>query len=328
MFRYIAILIVGSVTIANLCAGPVQIQIGGNTGLTNTYNVSGNDITQSGVPESAYAGTLFTGTGATAAGSNGSVLCAGATQGTCTAQASSAVPAGEPNNEFATSNGVTFSMINQPGTSDAVWATMPSGTNTITIPIGIFGVTNVYTMLNDEFGIVNANTTDVTFDFANPAEDETFDLVDGTVIRDDFDCTGGSGLSTCQSFNYATTLSSNAYSELGCVIGSGGCAAAGSPDVTAFNVWTGSYGQGAGHYINTTGNLFLDAQDFYLGSNGVNTVLTQIVITDTAGSTPQVSRDGLSAITVEASAPEPSTVFLAMTGIGVVGFIRRRRNQQ
>jgi len=49
-----------------------------------------------------------------------------------------------------------------------------------------------------------------------------------------------------------------------------------------------------------------------------------MTITDTVTAQDQ-SRAELSAITVFASAPEPSTVFLFLTGIGAVVLIHRRR---
>jgi hypothetical protein len=324
MFRHIAIFMVGAAAIANLNAGSVTL-IGGNSGLTSTIG-----ITTSGFVESAYAGTLLTGTGATVTESGSGVLCAGNTTATCTA--TTGIPNGEqtistpPGNEFATANGVTFAMIDQPTTTQAVWAAPNTGTNSVTIPIGIFGVTNVDTMLNDQYGVNGAQTTTVQFNFSNSTS-ETFTLTDGTVIRDDFNCTGGSGLATCQSFNYATALNTtNGYGINGTSLGTLGTIASGTAYVSAFNVWNGTYGSGSGHYANTTGNINFDAQNFSLGSMAAGTTLVSITIQDAAGSTAQVSRDALTAITVVA-APEPSTVFLVLFGIAAMAFSRRFAKQ-
>jgi len=267
-----------------------------------------------GASEKSYSTTAFQGTGATVAETGSGVLCAGATQYTCTA--TTGMPSGEPGNEFAKADGITFSMINEniAGTNEGVWAAPNSGTSTITIPIGIFGVTNVYTMLNDEYGVIGASPTTVQFNFSN-GSNELFTLVNGKTISDVFDCITG----VCPT--YATTLSPDEWSANGATdLGANSTA----PNVSAFDVWAGTYGQGTGAYTNTTGNVYLDAQDFYLGAGVSNLTLTNIVITDTAGANNLVSRDILSAITVQ-TIPEPSTIFLLLSGTGVVGLLRRRK---
>jgi len=312
MFRHIPVFTVGLVGIANLNAG--QIFIGGNTGLTSSVGIA----TTGGAVENSYISTTFQGTGVTAAETGSGVLCAGATTSTCVP--TTGLPSGEPNDEFASANGVTFAMVNESIASVpmGVWAAPNSGTSTITIPIGIIGVTTVDTMLNDEYGVSGATPTTVQFNFGN-ATSLTFTLINGTVIADSFDCLTG----TCPS--YATTLdTTHAYSTTGVNLGAIGSTSA--PNVSAFTVWSGTYGQGTGAYNNTTGDIFMDAQSFYLGAAAANTSLVNIVITDTAGSATKVSRDVLSAITVVT--PEPSTVLLFATGFGAIGFLRRRRKQQ
>ena len=322
MHRNVGVFIIGLAAIANLHAG--YIQIGGNTGLTST-NSNGMVGTTGGFGENAYGSTLWQGTAGGVNETGSGVLCAGATVSTCSA--TTGMPSGEASNEFAAANGVTFSMLNEQigNTNENLWVAPQDGTSTVTIPIGIFGVTNAYTMINDEYGVANQSPTTVTFDFLNPANDLTFTLVNGTVIRDTFDCTGGTGLGV-NCTQYASSLvTTNMYGENGASLGA--IAPTVTPNVTAFNVWTGTYSYGTGNYTNTNGNLYLDAQDFYLGPASANDTLESIVISDTAGSAVKTSRDGLSAITVQTtSAPEPSTVVLFVTGIGAVA-MRRRPNQ-
>jgi hypothetical protein len=225
-------------------------------------------------------------------------------------------------------------MINQVvgATNENVWAAPNSGTSSITIPLGIFGVTDVYTMMNDQYGINSATPTTVQFNFGNSTS-ESFTLVNGTVIRDEFNCTGGANVATCQALNYATSLNIvNGYSTTGSSLGAYGSIAAGTAYVRAFNVWSGTYGTGTGSYNLTSGTLSLDAQDFQLGSLAVGQTLTSVTITDTAGASTKVSRDILSAITVASSGaaatPEPSTVLLLVGGLGSLVFAGRRRKQQ
>jgi len=240
----------------------------------------------------------------------------------------SGVPAtGMPNGEVLggqslTSNGVTFAMIDQ-GTTANVWgASNQAGVTTFTIPMGIFGVTNTWTMLNDEWG-TSGNDTNVTFNFSSGSV--TFNLINGVQIRDSVDCTGGTGLAACTARGFQTSLdTSNAYATNGT-----SAAVAGNPAVSAFNVWTGAYtgSPTGGAYANTTGSLFLDAQKFsFLGTpfSAGNVELLSVVITD-QNPGGFGSRDGLSAITVLGQTPEPSTVLLFAAGLAAVGFIRFRR---
>jgi hypothetical protein len=334
MLRHIGIFIIGSVAIANLNAGSVQIQIGGNVGLTSGTLATGGSITTTGAVQQTYGQNLTQGVGSTTETSGS--LCAGSTISTCTP--TTGYPYGEqtvnPSNEFATANSVTFAMINQ-ATNIGAWAAPTSGTSSITIPIGIFGVTDVDTMLNDEYGVSGGSPITVKFNFSSGAGDtgtlssESFTLINGEVYRDGFDCTAG----TCPA--YVTTLSTlsanvtDAFSTTGTDDGRANTVTAGTAYVTAFNVWSGTYTGGTGAYNQTNGTLFLDAQDFTLGSAASGVYLNNFVITDTAGSTTRVSKDALSAVTVfeatSTSTPEPSTVLLLVTGIGAMCLIRRRR---
>jgi hypothetical protein len=324
MFRHTGLLIIGAVAVANLNAGSVQIQIGGNTGLTSSY-ASATSTAPTPYGELMYTQNLLQGASGIAETSGS--LCAGATVGTCTP--TTGTPAGAPNDEFATANGVTFALLNQSASNE--WgAGNGAGVSTITIPIGIFGVTNVDTMINDEFGVGSSAYTTVQFQFSNSSNNLTFTLYEGTVISDDFDCTAGVGsgaaaaLAACQAYNFNYGLNTtNMYGTSGSSLGL--IAPTSTPNVTAFNVWSGTYSNGTGAYLNTSGNLYLDAQDFYLGSNSPGLLLEDVVITNTATAAKQ-TRDGLSAVTVFTSAPEPSTVFLVLTGIGAVALFRRRRN--
>jgi hypothetical protein len=228
-------------------------------------------------------------------------------------------------------------MINQSFNSEWTTTNLATGTSFINIPMGIFGVTNVETMLNDNFGIPGASNISVTFNFGSTAttNDEgslTFKLVDGKTIRSSFECTGGNTSNGCQ--NYLTggvdTLdTTNMYDASGASLGLITTTAV--PNVSAYNVIAGTYSAptgGAIPYRGTNGNLYLDAQNFFLGNAGVGHYLTSIQISDTVSAQFQ-SRAELSAITVfsvsPAEAPEPSTVLLAFAGIGALGLARRFR---
>ncbi len=330
--RHIALIAVALAGIANLNAS--YIQIGGNVGLTSTTLGSGSGGTISttgGAAQGAYSGSLWSGTGAnntgssgTVTGSNGSVLCAGPgfPSPTCTTQANSAVPFAEPSDEFATANGVTFALLNQTLTGPtrymSAWATANSaGTSSITIPIGIFGVTNVYTMLNDQYGINGSSPITVSFTFDNAADNETFTLVEGTSIRSAVQCLSGSALSACQTAGYANTLGTGSYAE----------STNSSARVSASNVWSGTYTASSGVYANTSGNMYLDMQNFSLAVPSTDTLVSMTITgVSSAFNSGLNSRAVLSAVTVQTAAtPEPSTSLLLAAGLGLFAFVRARR---
>jgi len=346
MVRYTGILILGLTAMANLNAGPVML--GGPNGL-QTVQAAGS-ITDTSSPGTAnavpvpYSATVLQGTVNSAGNTISSgVLCAGfaaSSAANCTANSGTvqtSLPytgAGTPE-YMAGANGITFAMIDQASLpNSSLWTTSNSATATsiITIPMGIFGVTDVYTMLNDNFGVQGAtpaSTITVAFQFSSGTE--TFSLVDGAVIRDSWECTSGTGVSNaaggCQ--NYQTSNGSggffdkldttHTYHEDGTTTGSS------AATVTAFNVITTAYSNiiaGANPYKNTSGNIYLDAQHFSFGSAYAGASLNSIVITDTVTQASQ-SRVELSAI--DYSAPEPGTVFLFVSGLGLVGLVRRQR---
>ena len=326
MFRILSVSAVALAGIMTLNAG--QIQLGGANGLTSgtvTFSTTGSGADGLLGYNAATFQSVSTITGGTGN------LCKGpALPNPCAAGNVVAVPTAVPNGEttgsgeYATANGVTFSMINQGDGVSNAWVASNTGTSTFTIPVGIFGVDSAWTMLNDEYGVSGQSPTTVTFNFGTTASNAnagsiTFTLVNGTVIRDSLQCT----TNTTNCSQYATSLdTTHMFSTTGASLGAITTTAV--PNVTAFNVWSGSYTGGTGNYSGTTGNAYLDAQKFSLGTAYMSDYLVNIVITDASGSTAKVSRDTLSAITID-PAPEPSSVFLLVAGLAVMGYFSYRR---
>jgi len=311
MYRQIAIITLGLAAVAGLNAG--QIQIGGSSGLASTYTVAGQGGITATDPSAGTFGEL----------TYAKTIAQGATAGSYTLPAIGST---------LTSGGITYQMINDSANpTDSVWAGSNDGgtvgaplTSTITIPIGIFGVTNVYTQLNDEYGVNNAINTTVQFNFGATGSSGSllFNLVNGKVIADSFDCTGGSGLAACIAAGYATTIDTvNSYNQAGTVVVPSSSVAS----VSASSIYGTTYTTSAfTPYANTTGNIFLDAQNFYLGTFATpGTELYNIVISNTNTGLFK-SRVELTAITVTTT-PEPSTVFMGIAGLGFVAYFARRR---
>ncbi len=208
------------------------------------------------------------------------------------------------------------------GSTSTVWNGTggPSGaTATLTIPIGVYGVTDVWTMLQDEFGVNGVSNTTVIFNFGSSSNQTSgltqvsYSLTNGNQIRSSTVCTGtntgGAAPASCTGFA-GTTSSSNTT-----------------------QVYSQAYaGDGrTGPYLNTQGNIYLDAQVFNLATSysAATPWLVSIQIQNIGGvyngtGSTFTSRTALSAITVD-TAPEPSSVALFGAGLGALAWFRRRR---
>jgi hypothetical protein len=323
-----------------------QIQVGGTTGLTNSY------ITNSGgSPSNACGGTcndennydevLFQNLNdAASPGTNYSINSA--TTNTITDNTAPAVAADG-------AGGVQFDLINDGtygcsvatlqsnescGASSNYWSLAGNGSlSTLTIPVGQYGVSQVWTMLNTNlsgasnapadrsfFEILNFGTaggvieSSVTIKYFNTGDTST---ATGQ-IQSSILCTSiapCNGITTpnggpVQTTN-PTTLTSNGVSV----------------SADADNIFGIKYnGTGNVLTLNDTGLLLGTLTLPSVGSN-LNTYLVNVQIEET-GSTSYPSEYGaVSALTVVTASPEPSTVLLFLTGLGVVGFARFRRGK-
>jgi hypothetical protein len=332
--RTLAILTLVTLGVAASYAGPLML--GGPNGL-QTAQAAGNIVDSSNSTPLPYSATVLQGTGSSASNTiTSGLICRGyaaTTASDCTGHGgtvSTSLPyTSSAGSQYAAtaSNGVTFAMINQASLPNAsVWTTSANATpttSTITIPMGIFGVTDIYTMMNDNFGIQGehpGSPVSVQFNFSTGSEN--FVLVNGTVIRDSWDCLAGLTANGC--LNYQTggvdkLDTTNTYNE------SGTTAATAGPTVTAFNVLTAAYlntTAGVTQYKGTSGNIYLDAQHFAFGGRYAGATLNNIVITDTITTGAQ-SRVELSAIDYQ-QAPEPAAFVLSGLGILFVASLRRK----
>jgi len=292
------------------------VQVGSGTngvnGLTGNYfasalNCVGQQYTQAG----------FTGCAAPSAGAFGE-------RNFNTTLWASAVPTQNgPSGETAglqltdTHDGVTFAMLNEGGNStNNYWGgsgSAAAGPAVITIPIGIFGVSEVWTMLNDYWGMNGVNNTTVTLNFDNKSDGsdagsattEVFNLVNGVQIRSATDCTAKGVTLDCTAFSRTTSSAgtSNAF------------AASYSNDTLA-----------GSPFIGTSGNLTLDDQAFavILANEGKWLVNVQVSNSNGgSGTSGTPSRTALTAITVQ-TVPEPATFGMILGGLALLGAARRK----
>ena len=209
------------------------------------------------------------------------------------------------------------------------WASASNGTgspSTITIPVGIFGVSDVSTMLNTVGGLTTGGTVCttnnglnagtgctntasyayITLNFSTTAsgattQTETFALINGLTQANILDgATAGTSGSTG---DYNVTYLGQTYA------------------VDTGEVWSSKITGGA----NANDTLVLDAQEFPVFSQFQSLYLTSVSITDTGSANPGTSNhEMLSAVTVDPT-PEPSTLLLLGAGLGAIGVTRFRR---
>lgn len=322
MQRFFTAIFATSITVATASAGtisvasPTQIanqnQIGGINGLTAGYIASGTD---GGTwAERNYDVKLFS------SAKEGSVAPTVGSNGT-------------PSTFTDSANGITFNAINDGSTvvgPNNYWQPCTGVTCNspiaLTVMVGLADPSEVWTMLNNNWGSPGAQQTTVEFDFTDAGTAETLfiNLVNaynnggtGGQIRSSIDCTtngnnctsyagaNGSALASSTTINGVTVLTGNVFN-------------------TAYN----SIAAGS-QYTGSAGILNLDDQGFVFGSatDGLGHLyssdyLVDVKIIENSGAA-NTSETAVSAITVVT--PEPSTIFLVLAGFGAVGFSRLRR---
>jgi len=307
MFRIAIVSGIALFTVVAANAG--QIQIGGANGLTASTVVGGGCSPGGPCTEQGYVPVMFEGKPVSPAVGPGSVVD----------------PLGD------SGSGVTFSNIND-GAGKNFWdiATSSGGfPSTLTIPVGLFGVTDVWTMIND-IESTNPRDVNVFFNFGTTANASTVDSVSVHLNNAD----GASSVGQVRNALVCNTGCAETTQPSLSGMVSGGIT------VVADNVWQQSYPFCGPSSIGTAvatcpiGTAFLDDQGFFFNSlslaplgaglTNLNTFLVSVQVKEIA--VGGGSGAGLSAITVDTSAaPEPSTVLLFVAGLGVVGLGRLRK---
>jgi len=301
---YKALLITTAVVVASVVAQAGQIQVGQiisgstNLGLTTGTLNTGGTITHSGVTLLGYNNTMYQGV-------------------------TNTLPSGtvsDPTN----AGGVSFALIGSGGNTWYNNANPLTNTDTVTIPINISGVNEVWTLLNDVVG----SNTDVNFFLNNGSvtTEITVDLADNAEIRSAVLCSAGcpGGINT--GLNASNTPS---YFVNGSVTASGTLpVTTGSIQFPGSTVWNPSYSGTAGQNgfsTTSSGTLTMDDQGFNLSGLAAlyGSTLVQIQVTQASG-VPTSDHFDLQAITV-GTVPEPSTTVLFALGLGLAAWPVMRR---
>lgn len=307
-----AVLLSATAILASVVAQAGQIQIGQvinnvNYGLTKTYVP-----THTAVNLVTYQPVLFQ------SASNSPAI----TYPIATSTA--ALNVSDPTN----AGGATFALIGDPTVSGGgTWySTNTAGTSTVTIPVGVFGVGTVWTMLNDYNG--SAVTATFYFNGTNTTTGATqvaVNLVDGQTIRSAVLCSNGCAAGSSQSLVASNTVAATNVPGGNITVSTGSI---NYPNGTPWHPAYTSILAGQPDAASTAGNLTLDDQAFQFGSTFANQYLVQVVFTEanTQPSNP-LAHFTLTALTVDTlgNTPEPSTLVLGALCLGLAGGFKRFR---
>ncbi|HEX4278873.1 MAG TPA: PEP-CTERM sorting domain-containing protein [Bryobacteraceae bacterium] len=343
MFRVTVVSTIG--LIGAVAANAGSVQIGGASGITANYINQG-----AGAVCAAGAGNCVAGSTTGWVERNyDNILFSGATSNS---GATTPVPftgytqtGGTPSGMTATDTaGTTFAMlsdgVSSNGNSQNYWGS--NGTNqvpvSITIPIGISGVTDLWTMMDNQWGTLGGNDATLTFNFGSSSTDTSGDIVSVAVPLLNSNNTNNSGdmraavgcltttTSTCNNSTnpHGTSAQNNVIN--GVTVNT----------KVVYNTFNYTAANPTGYYAGSAGTLKLDDQEFIFGSQFANDWLVSVTITENLGNTPaSVGTTGnlpselaLSAITVDTVAPEPTSVLLLLSGFGAIGIVGARRRKK
>ena len=355
---YISVLGMAAISIAN--AGVIEIgsAVTGNSGLTSAY-VSGTTTSCSGFTAQGNA-CIVPGApnpSTTVQRNFDTALFAGATPAATPYAGYSATTQGQqtPGGMMQANGSAPFVMMSDsvnpvfgttktPNSND-FWEVATNGA-ILDIPVGILGVTDVWTELSNIYGTPGSNDTTVFLDFGTSSN--VVNAAD--IIQVNLTNSGAKGASPSGQIEDATECDAagpNSVGGIDCTGLAAGAAASSSNPTTMINgltlgtgitvattnlfdtAYTGTTNNGI--YKGTTGFLDLNAQDFQISSLASaaqfeGLYLVDIRVQENSGLVGG-SQTALTAVTVDTVAPEPSTVLLFGGGLVIIGLVRNRRRK-
>jgi len=323
-------------------AGQIQVGAGVNgvNGLTSSY-VAGGNCGGNCTDQYNYDEVLFQGIAGTAPTPYTGYTTFGTPVGGAMNDSTAPALAADPG------TGVNFAMINDGsdatncisavivggnvcGSTNNYWAIAGNGNSqTLTIPVDVYGVSQVWSMINSSMAGYPTNDRSITL-FLN------FGTQGGTIedtVRVNFTNANDTGTGTGQIQN--AVLCTTIAPCNGLTTPAGGPLQTTNPTtVTANGVSVGADADNI--FANSSGNntLVLDDQGLLLGSlvfphigTNLNTWLVNVEVVEEGNTNYAGEYGAVSALTVVTAAPEPSTVFMFLAGLGAIGFARFRRGK-
>jgi len=349
IFRILKTTTLGIGILAAAHAATIQTGIGGANGLTTSYitgNCGGACVTGS-----------ISGTTTPAEVGYNSVVFSGATNGsTAPTPYTGYNPTSDTGGTLVDSaNGVTFDMINEGSSSSANAYFLTSQTSSqITVPVGIFGVSSIWTMTNSyltaangrdltlvlTFGSSPTASTGLTTVTIRPIDTNTpSNATASGTERDAVDCSAGTGCTGTPTVTGVTNGSvgapANPYvTSFGSAAGqvnSAGTTGLSGVSIYSNNLYNFTYTTATGAYANTSGTVNLDDQGFVfsgsLATFAASSYLESVQIKENQTNTG--SGVFLSALTINSvpAVPEPSTVMMFLGGLGSLAGLKRFRRK-
>jgi hypothetical protein len=324
-----------------------QIQVGGTNGLTNTPTVVAS-CSGGCTDQNNYDEVLFNGlnNGTTPPQPYSTYNTNSANVGTIVDTNSNAVGAAGP-------GGVTFSMINDGVNSNACQSNCDTSNNywslngyssnqTAKIIVGVYGVTDVWTMINTALASAQTagdRSVNVTLDFGPTATGAVTDAVLIKFVNSNdvgSNPNGQSQNAIACGFDPCNGIATPASGLTISSVSITPVTMAGNPGPPTYNPITLVSDNLFSYAYNSSGNgtLQLNDQGMILGTlifpnvgTNLNTYLENIKIQEQSGASFPSESLALSAITVDTAAPEPSTIIMFLTGLGAIGLTRFRRSK-
>jgi len=330
-----------------VAASAGQIEIGGSaTGLSSNYILQGAGAVCAAGPGLCVAGS----TTGWAERNYDNILFSGATNTSGTVTPSPfpgyTQSGGEPTNSSLTdSKGNTFAMVSDGANSSSnasnnYWASTNTNgkADSITVPIGISGVSDVWTMMDNEWGSLGLNDTSVTFNFGTTSN-QLSGYTSITVNLLDTNNTGLNGdMRAALACSAVTTTTCNSTTNPDGTLAQGNVVDGVTINTgVAYNTFLYTGANPAGFYAGTQGKLKLDSEQFVFNNPSLlSDYLVSMTITENFSMTPAAavtngasfaSETALSAIDVDTvtATPEPTTILLLLSGLGGFAFLRFRR---